>query len=129
MPLLFSYGTLQLEPVQLATFGRKLHAQMDQLPSFELALVPITDQAIAEKLGLKHHQNVMFNGNASSMVRGSVLDVTELELHLADQYERLHDYRRILVTTLLGRTVWVYVHSIRPSVKMPTASLSFEGKA
>lgn len=54
MPLLFSYGTLQLETVQLATFGRKLHAQMDQLPRFELALVPITDQAIAEKLGLKH---------------------------------------------------------------------------
>jgi hypothetical protein len=29
MPLLFSYGTLQQENVQLATFGRLLYGQKD----------------------------------------------------------------------------------------------------
>ena len=33
--LLFSYGTLQLEAVQLATFGRKLAGTADGLPGFE----------------------------------------------------------------------------------------------
>ena len=84
MQSLFSYGTLQLEPVQLATFGRKLHAEKDHLPGFQLAWVPITDPAISEQLGSKHHQSVIFNGNASSMVPGSVFAVTESELHLAD---------------------------------------------
>jgi hypothetical protein len=28
MPLLFSYGTLQQEAVQLSTFGRPLHGQL-----------------------------------------------------------------------------------------------------
>jgi hypothetical protein len=33
--VLFSYGTLQLEAVQLATFGRKLNGAADGLPGFE----------------------------------------------------------------------------------------------
>jgi len=34
MPLLFSYGTLQDEPVQRATFGRKLEGSADGLSGF-----------------------------------------------------------------------------------------------
>ena len=39
MPLLFSYGTLQQEDVQLATFGRLLQGQKDELLGFEQSLV------------------------------------------------------------------------------------------
>ncbi len=35
MPLLFSYGTLQQEDVQLSTFGRLLQGQRDELLGFE----------------------------------------------------------------------------------------------
>jgi hypothetical protein len=35
MPLLFSYGTLQEEKVQLSTFGRRLGGQRDELLGFE----------------------------------------------------------------------------------------------
>ena len=37
--LLFSYGTLQLEAVQMATFGRKLTGTRDVLPGFEATLL------------------------------------------------------------------------------------------
>jgi hypothetical protein len=39
--LLFSYGTLQLESVQVATFGRRLAGTEDGLPGFEESLVKI----------------------------------------------------------------------------------------
>ncbi|MGH9961724.1 MAG: gamma-glutamylcyclotransferase, partial [Pyrinomonadaceae bacterium] len=39
MPLLFSYGTLQQESVQLSTFGRLLQGQGDALLGFEQSLV------------------------------------------------------------------------------------------
>lgn len=41
MPLLFSYGTLQQENVQMAVFGRLLHGQKDELVGFEQALIRI----------------------------------------------------------------------------------------
>ena len=43
MPLLFSYGTLQQEAVQLSTFGRLLHGHPDQLVGFEQSLLKIDD--------------------------------------------------------------------------------------
>ena len=36
---LFSYGTLQLEAVQMATFGRQLAGTRDALGGFELVLL------------------------------------------------------------------------------------------
>lgn len=36
--LLFAYGTLQLEAVQMSTFGRRLNGTSDALQGFELTL-------------------------------------------------------------------------------------------
>ena len=47
MPLLFSYGTLQQDDVQLATFGRLLYGQHDELPRFEPSVVRIEDAELA----------------------------------------------------------------------------------
>ena len=41
--LVFSYGTLQLEAVQLATFGRKLVGTADVLPGFAQSMMKIDD--------------------------------------------------------------------------------------
>ena len=41
--LLFSYGTLQLESVQLATIGRTLAGFADTLPRFARSMISIED--------------------------------------------------------------------------------------
>jgi hypothetical protein len=80
MPLLFSYGTLQQEDVQLATFGRRLGGQADALVGFEPSSVRIEDPRVAATLGKTHHANVKFNGRDESRVPGSVFEVTDAEL-------------------------------------------------
>ena len=54
MPLLFSYGTLQQEHVQVSTFGRRLQGQRDELLGFEPSLVPIADPQVAAASGRTH---------------------------------------------------------------------------
>ena len=66
MPLLFSYGTLQQESVQLSTFGRRLIGHRDELPGYEASLVKIEDPVVVGALGKTHHANVTFNGNDDS---------------------------------------------------------------
>ena len=41
MELLFTYGTLQLEEVQLQTFGRKLEGKPDALVGYRLVMTKI----------------------------------------------------------------------------------------
>lgn len=109
MPLLFSYGTLQQDDVQLATFGRKLSGQKDALPKFEPSLVKIADPRVVERLGRTHHDNVTFNGNSRSRVAGTVFEVTDDELGKADQFEAEFFYRRAAVTLESGKQAWIYV--------------------
>lgn len=109
MPLLFSYGTLQQEEVQLSTFGRTLSGQKDALPKFEPSLVKIEDPRVVERLGRTHHDNVTFNGNSKSRVHGTVFEVTDEELASADRFEAAFFYRRASVTLESGRQAWVYV--------------------
>ena len=109
MPLLFAYGTLQQEDVQLSTFGRKLGGQKDELVGFEQSLVLIEDPVLAATIGKTHHQNVKFNGDPSSRVEGTVFEVTEMELQNADQYEEVSSYKRVDGRLASGRHAWVYV--------------------
>ena len=113
MPLIFSYGTLQQEAVQLATFGRLLAGQPDELPGFEPSLVPIEDPEVAARSGKTHHANAAFNGRSDSRVRGTVFEVTDAELADADRYERTAAYERIAVTLASGKRAWVYVDGRR----------------
>jgi hypothetical protein len=48
MPRLFSYGSLQQEEVQVATFGRKLEGEKDLLVGYEPSLVRIADPEVAK---------------------------------------------------------------------------------
>jgi hypothetical protein len=110
MPLLFSYGTLQEEPVQRATFGRRLDGQRDALPGFESTQVPIEDpQAVAES-GRTHYDNVRYNGRADSHVTGTVFEVTDAELAAADEYEAPAAYERISAMLASGKHAWLYLH-------------------
>jgi len=68
MPLLFSYGTLQQEDVQLSTFGRLLEGQRDELLGFEQSLVRIEDPQVVTASGKTHPANVTFNSRKDSRV-------------------------------------------------------------
>jgi gamma-glutamylcyclotransferase (GGCT)/AIG2-like uncharacterized protein YtfP len=106
--LLFSYGTLQLESVQLATFGRRLDGSADALAGFELTSVAIEDEAVLAASGKAHHPIVRPTGRDSDLVQGVVFAITTDELQSADRYE-VAAYRRTAVTLRSGRQAWVYV--------------------
>lgn len=110
MPLLFSYGSLQQDEVQLATFGRTLAGEGDLLPGYEPALVRITDPAVAERLKKTHHDNIRNTGDEWSNVQGMAFEVTDEELTRADGYEAQYGYTRIHVTLNSGNPAFVYVH-------------------
>jgi gamma-glutamylcyclotransferase (GGCT)/AIG2-like uncharacterized protein YtfP len=109
MPLVFSYGTLQHEAVQLSTFGRLLKGQRDELPGFEPSSVRIEDPNVVAASGTTHHANVTFNGKADSRVSGTVFEITDDELAAADRYEQLARYKRVAARLASGKQAWVYV--------------------
>jgi gamma-glutamylcyclotransferase (GGCT)/AIG2-like uncharacterized protein YtfP len=106
MPLLFSYGTLQQEKVQLSTLGRRLNGQRDELLRFEQSFVKATT-------GNTLHANVRFNGNEDSRVPGMVFEITDAELASVDEYEAAFFYKRVAAMLASGRQAWVYVHGTR----------------
>jgi glyoxylase I family protein len=110
MPRLFSYGALQRDDVQRATFGRPLTGQADALPGFELTRVPIDDPARAAAAGRTHNANVRRSTRPGASVVGMALEVTVAELAAADAYERTWSYGRAAVTLASGAEAWVYAH-------------------
>jgi hypothetical protein len=105
---LFSYGTLQLDSVQLATFGRLVPGRPDHLPGFHLALIEITDPDVLAKSGQTHHPIVRRTGEAKDRIAGMVFEVTAADLAQADLYE-VSDYRRERFVLASGLSAWVYV--------------------
>lgn len=107
MPLLFSYGTLQQETVQMATFGRQLQGEPDELVAFEQALLKIEDAEFVATSGKAYHAIVKFNGRDTSRVSGTVFEVSGSELAKADQYEPA-GYKRVTAKLASGKQAWVY---------------------
>ena len=117
---LFSYGTLRLEAVQLATFGRRLEGESDQLPGYTLTLLEIKDASVVQTSGMTHHPMLVRTGCTQDLVDGTVFAITPAELQHADVYE-VSDYRREAVVLASGLSAWVYVDArprpIRPDSK------------
>ena len=107
---LFSYGTLRLEDVQLATFGRRLEGRPDVLIGYRLVKITIEDEDFVAKSGTAEHRNLQFTGNSSDFVEGTVLSVTMEELEKSDTYEP-EGYERVLVQLKSGNNAWVYLYS------------------
>lgn len=110
MPLLFSYGTLQEEAVQLSVFGRRLEGHRDVLPGYELKLVEVKDFDFVRESGKAMHKMLQFNGGHASRIEGMVYEVSEVELRVADDYEP-EPWQRILTDLESGSQAWVYVDS------------------
>jgi ABC-type transporter Mla maintaining outer membrane lipid asymmetry ATPase subunit MlaF len=106
--LLFSYGTLQLEAVQTAIFGRPLTGTRDALQGFDLVALKIEDQAVVAISGKAHHTMARFTGRASDVVSGAVFAVTPDEIRNADQYE-VAAVKRVSLVLQSGARAWAYV--------------------
>jgi hypothetical protein len=111
MPLLFSYGTLQQDSVQLATFGRRLVGQRDALPGFVPSLVEIDNPEVVAATGQTVYSNATFTGKPDDHLSGTAFEVTDAELEAADRYEAPAAYARVTVTLASGRQAWVYKHT------------------
>jgi hypothetical protein len=105
---LFSYGTLRLEDVQLATFGRKLEGRPDVLVGYRLVKITIADKDFVAKSGTAEHRNLQFTGNTSDFVEGTVFSVTMQELEKSDTYEP-EGYERVFVQMKSGAGAWIYL--------------------
>jgi hypothetical protein len=107
---LFSYGTLQLEAVQLATFGRRLKGAGDAMHGYELVSLKIEDPAVVAISGLPYHTMARFTGSDSDAVPGVVFAITPEELRDADEYE-VPAVKRVSVVLGSGVRAWVYVEA------------------
>jgi hypothetical protein len=110
MPLLFSYGTLQREEVQRATFGRALRGEADALVGFALSTFEVTDPAFVAESGSALHRIVRETGRDDDRVSGTALEVTDDELARADAYEPA-GYARVRARLASGREAWVYAQA------------------
>lgn len=108
---LFSYGTLQSEVVQLATFGRILVGEPDALAGYCQTRIEIRDPSVVASSGETHYLNAHFTGRDSDLVIGTRFKVTTKELAQADIYEDTAEYKRVIVTLKSGTEAWVYVEA------------------
>lgn len=105
---LFSYGTLQLESVQMDTFGRLLNGTSDELSGFAQVLLKIEDTTVIAVSGKAQHTIARFTGRDSDVLFGTVFRLTPDDIQNADQYE-VDACKRIAVTLRSGIRAWVYV--------------------
>lgn len=110
---LFSYGTLQLPSVQIATFGRLLEGGADMLPGYENAMIAIDDPDVVRTSGKTHHPIIRRAGDPTQSVAGMVLKITAEELANADRYE-VGAYKRVKVKLASGDWAWAYVDANDP---------------
>jgi predicted enzyme related to lactoylglutathione lyase len=106
--LLFSYGTLQLDAVQMATFGRQLAGTSDALERFELVPLTIADESVVAISGKAVHTMAKFTGRTADVISGTVFRVSPDELRNADRYE-VAAVKRVALVLQSGVTAWVYV--------------------
>jgi hypothetical protein len=110
VPLLFAYGTLQQNQVQLSTFGRVLAGTPDELVGFIIAEVKIGSKSVVSSSGKEYHPIAKFTGSLKNRVPGTVFEITENELRQSDQYE-VDNYQRRQTTLASGKNAWVYVEA------------------
>lgn len=105
---LFSYGTLQLPSVQLATCGRLLAGIPDRLAGYRLEPLAISDPEVVRVSGKAEHMIARVSRDPSDSIAGTVFELTDDELAATDAYE-VAAYARLEEVLESGRSAWVYV--------------------
>lgn len=109
MPLIFSYGSLKEEAVQRSIYGRALRGEPDELVDCVRTLIEVPKWHKAAATGLTHYATVTFVPGSGSRVPGALLELTDAELVVTDEYERDSEYVRVVAALASGRKEWVYV--------------------
>lgn len=104
---LFCYGTLCLEKVQLALFGRRLEGERDAVAGYVLARARIADPALIARSGAAVHPILVASGDPADEVAGTVFRIDAAELAAADAYEG-PPYVRVRVPLVSGGSAWAY---------------------
>jgi gamma-glutamylcyclotransferase (GGCT)/AIG2-like uncharacterized protein YtfP len=107
---LFSYGTLQKEKVQIELFGRILQGSADMLRGYKTTIIEIRDESFLSKGEEKFQQTLIATADKNDIIKGTVLEITEKELLLADKYEP-DNYKRIKIILESGKEAWIYIAS------------------
>ncbi len=97
MEKLFTYGSLQLLPVQKKLFNRKLAGTSDILLGYEIGTIKIDGK--------------IFNiatPKTESWIEGIVYNLTKEDLKITDRYEG-RMYKRMIITLQSGIESWVYL--------------------
>ena len=105
---LFSYGTLQKQSIQLKLFGRVLNGTEDILRGYKLSSIEIKDESFLSKGEENIQLTVIPSLDKNDHIEGTVLEISEDELLLADNYEP-DNYKRFEVELESGRKTWIYV--------------------
>lgn len=105
---LFSYGTLQLPEVQLATYGRLLAGRPDTLAGYRLEPIIISSAEVVGISGLEVHMIARRTGDPADVVEGVVFALTPAEIGATDLYET-DAYARVEVVLASSAKAWVYV--------------------
>lgn len=106
--LLFSYGTLQLEKVQIENYGRILKGYNDLLRGYKIESLLITDKDVINKSGKEIHPVAIKSHNSEDIIEGKIFEITNEELMETDKYE-VTDYERVLEEFESGKKAWIYV--------------------
>lgn len=106
MEPLFSYGTLQLDQVQLRQFGRLLEGSDDVLQGYVVTEIQIRDPAVLDASGIETHL-ALVPGDGPP-IAGKVFQLSPQELAAADVYES-ENYVRVWAPLASGTRAWVYV--------------------
>ena len=107
MEYLFSYGTLQEDEVQLELFGRRLIGAKDSLNGYKATSYEIKDESFVTESG-KEYLIAAVSNDAEDTISGTVLEITNEDLLLADSYEP-EEYKRVTVRLESGKQSWIYV--------------------
>jgi gamma-glutamylcyclotransferase (GGCT)/AIG2-like uncharacterized protein YtfP len=105
--LLFSYGILQEERVQLKLYNRIVIMTADRLIGFEKRKIEITDTDFLSR-GENKYQTILIKNPGASPVNGMVLELTEKELALTDAFEPVN-YKRVNIVLESGKKAWLYM--------------------
>lgn len=104
--ILFSFGTLMDERVQIALFGQAVPTRPASLAGYTTRPLPITDPAVIAASGLDVH--LILERRLGAAVEGAVLHLTDQDLAAADAYE-VDDYARRRVVLTSGESAWAYL--------------------
>jgi len=75
---------------------------------YVLSEVKIKNQAVINASGTNIHPILMYIGNSSDAVEGTIFSITTSELQQADDYE-VDEYIRVSANFKSGQKAWAYV--------------------